>query len=936
MKNHDARINPSSKREKATIVFMLAAIFMSFMSGLDNWFENRIKKATEAAHNKCNAYLKEVATRTDKAIFPQRKILPLLVMISKKLKTPEAIRREFLNRYNLDLNIYYFSEDGKLKHTSPQKAPHLWLMKNLYPALREKNFAKLAALAKKLDKKIQFAFGYGKDLVSIKNCKERIIETIFEDKPGVLCWTSRKNNGVIIYCQELPKQNSIFRGEMLSDKKPANLISIGLVNEGSNPKTASLPERAYRAIIKTAQDSGNYGGKNWYFLKTFTGKVFFACFKPAQITEERLQKFARLFLVIAAGIALYFFTFSGAPLSLKTLLISMFFASSLIPLGGIIVTTIDNLKVFQEIEANKIKAYQEETLGNIGQSFSAYLASCSATLQKLTENPGDGGSSPKTLEMKQNILKVFPDAEITLRNSGGEIIFYHGSLVSQGRETVFKSLARKMVERYIPERLNEHKYNGNQFSDSMVNKDDMGFGTILNFPNTLQFVNTGNAELLLYYRAMPAGKGPCAIVQIELSTYNTIKKYLESLRNKRFAIENNQLKISAFYPKGYRWSLPPEKKHEMALLKIAENTWSTGRSQFEKLSASLHGFALCLKHPNLYGNYLLAFCSNEYISESLHKMKLRIALGLALALILLVSIALWISRQLISPLDQLEVGVNALATRKFETRLPEPPGKDELAKLFIAFNEMMAESYDLQIAKNVQEGLIPQVFPEIEGFSVHGILREASELGGDCLDCFMVDEKRMLFLVGDITGHGVGSALIMAFSRAVTFHWSQSQNNSSPTFLADQLDSMLRRNKTKRMFMGIICGILDTENNTIELVVKGHIYPLLIRSDKKTEWVGLPAYPLGIGKASPARSISFELNPAERLLCITDGILECHSRGQPIGFEGIEKWAVESDLHDAKDWIEDIQNKFSIWSKGEQHDDISIFAICNNSEKKNS
>jgi HAMP domain-containing protein len=447
-------------------------------------------------------------------------------------------------------------------------------------------------------------------------------------------------------------------------------------------------------------------------------------------------------------------------------------------------------------------------------------------------------------------------------------------------------------------------------------------------------LNTGNSEFLLFYRLLPSDQGDAAVVMVELSISNSIKRYLENYKNKRLTAEQCILTLAAFSPKEYRWALPPKYSAEQKLLQLAENVWATNQPIFKVDNETLKGFALGTRPNALSGVCLLAFSSNEKVQSTLSKMKKRIVIGALIAFILLTSVAIWISRQLISPLGFLSKGVEALAARKFETRLPEPPGNDEIAQLFKAFNNMMAESYDMQIAHNVQEGLLPQNFPEIEGFSVHGFLREASELGGDCLDCFMLNDKKLFFLVGDITGHGVGSALIMAFSRAITFHWSQQDKDLLPASLADHIDGMLRKNRTERMFMGIICGTLDIENQCIELVVKGHIYPLHLKADGTSNWVGLPAYPLGIAKQTPAKSIVFSFNPGDKLLCMTDGILEARAQNKVLGFNGIEEWAEQTRSANAKEWIKQIEVLYSNWTNTTQHDDISIFALCNNRDKK--
>ncbi len=919
----------ASFSERATILVMLVAIFLSTLLGIESWFSGKIEHRKTTILDFQKQVLKKIAAKTEPEIFLSRKILPLL---KTQLEHPERLKQTrdfFFLKYGIDLNFYTFDKKARLKQSAPKRAPNIWLMKNLFPALIEKDGKKIKALGKKLDRKIQFSFGFGKDLISLKKNEERLIETSFDQKTGFFTWTNRKNGGLIIYCPEIPKAKAIFRQTLLGSKKPEGLISAGHLNPDHHKQSFGLPERAFSQIAKTGEESIRFAGYDWAFTKTASGNILFTCFKIGKNNYLHALHITRLICLIMGICSLCYFGFSSKPLQLKTLLITMFFASSMIPLSGIAITTIDNLDVYREIQTNKIRAGQEEALGNIAQNFSAYLASSSLTLMKLTESPGISGNSKEAISMKRRILSIFPDAQITVRNAGAQLLYSHGLPGSPGRETVFKSLSRRMIERYAPTRLNEHKYSGNPFSDSMANKDDMGFSTLINHPNSLQLVRTGNAESLLFYRTLPASAGDCAMVQVELSTFATMKKYFKSLEKKHFEVGTLRIDISAFFQKGYRWSLPPLRKREQRILSLAEQTVAVGKSQFERYSDSdsLNGFCLCMQVPELSGNCLIAYCSANQMDQQLNKMKKRIGLGALLALVIIFFIVSWISKQLISPLEHLSKGVQALFERKFESRLPEPGGSDEMAKLFSAFNEMMAESYDMQIAHNVQEGLIPHKFPEIENYSMHGMLRSASDLGGDCLDCFMMNETKLLFLIGDITGHGVGSALIMAFSRAITFHWSQ-KGSGLPTELTDQIDEMLRKNKTDRMFMGIICGTLDLETNEVEIVVKGHIYPLLIKKDSRKEWVGIPAFPLGIGRPSPSKSTRFILEEGDRLLCVTDGFLEgLNSNMEMIGFDRIENWADEAFSVDSKTWIANLDELYHKWCGNFQADDISIFAL---------
>lgn len=923
----------SNLREKLTVLFMLVAIFLAMVFGAESLLNGRREAFASERLNRRQAVVAELAAQVEPRLYLNRTILPLLPLYGENRQNIGstdlvAVQMHYLQHKGLDLAFYQFDKSGALIQTAPARAPNLWLMRNLFPALRETDLKKLSQHRRNLDKKIEFAFGYGKDLNSIRENPETLINTTFNDQNGVIAWTSRPNGGLIVVCQKIPHDNSVFKMQTRNLKRREGLTRVGLLNQDYT-LDHSLAARAIKHLGQRSSDYGNFAGRFWSFTNLRSAKTVFAAFKIEPNPYERVQQMARLlFLALAVALVLLI-TIAGneSTISLKKLVISMFFASSLLPLSGIAFSVLDNLDVFTQIHINKVRSAKEETLGNIVQNYSRYIASCSASLLTMTAVPGSGINDARTSSMVTAIENTFPGARITLRNAAGEVMFKNSAESSSGRETVFKSLARRIVERYAPERLDEMEYSGNPFSDALVRKDDMGFGTLLNYPDRLQLVVTGNSDFLLFFRLLPTSAGNCAVIIVELSTFNTIKSYLNTLRATPMTVEGSTMQLAAFYPDGYRWSLPPLLSQQKITLNLAETAYATGKPQFRRFSGNDNGFALCLPVAELANNCLVAFCSAQPLDEALWRMKKAIFLAALVALVLIASIAFWLSRQLIAPLAKLEYGIDALSKRNFDVRLPVPSGKDELANLFGAFNEMMAESYDMQIAHSVQEGLVPSEFPKLDDYSMFGMLQPASDLGGDCLDCFTLPDGKLLFLVGDITGHGVGSALIMAFSRAITFHWSQT-SQVSPTSLTDQIDSMLRENRTQRMFMGLICGVLDSARNEIEVVVKGHIYPLKISADGTASWAGLPAYPLGIAKSVPASSIKIAMAPGDALLCMTDGFLEAYNRRmKPIGFDGIETWATETRCEDAKVWVERLEKRFRIWCDNQQSDDISIFII---------
>lgn len=924
--------NTGNTAERLTLLLMVAAVFFSLFFGLESWISYDQEAFSAKIHEQRKLFIDRLVAKTDPEASLARSILPLLRLYSENPDANlDSVRQKILSARNLDLTFYRFDQHGNLQTSSPARAANLWLMRNLFAALREKDVKKVSLMRKGLDKKIEFSFGYGKDLNSIRENPETIIETVTDGKPGILAWTSRENGGLIITCQQIPNHQEIFNSLGRAVTATPDLATAGILPQNYLQQNNIVTAAKKYLNIKSV-DQGYFAGYYWYFINTRSARTVFAGFVEKSTPHMRLFHMSRLILACICAAMLMFFATTGAAasLSLKKLVIYMFFASSFIPLSGIAFTSLENVEVFRQIHTNKVKAGKEEALRNIIQNFSRYTSSCSEKLMRLTNDPGDNFRDFRTIKMVEEITSEFPEARITIRNAAAEILFTNAGDLSSGRETVFRSISRRLVERYAPERAEEMKYSGNPFSDALVRMDDMGFGTLLNYPNRIQLVSTGNAEFLMFYRVVPQKTGRAALVMIELSTFHTIKRYLQSIRSIPILLEGTQIQIAAFYPRGFRWSVAPLKQLEREFLEISEAAYVSGNTQFRRATGQNNGFLISIPAPELSGNCLTAFCSAEILGDTTARMKQRMLAASIIALILVVSMAYWLSTQLISPLASLENGIKELAARNFSASLIVPPGKDEFSRLFTAFNEMMAESYDMQVAHSVQEGLVPSSFPKVTGYSMFGMLRPVSELGGDCLDCFQMPNGNLLFLVGDITGHGVGSALIMAFARAVTFHWSQG-NDLSPVSLTEQIDQMLRQNRTERMFMGVICGVLDMQTHELEIVVKGHIYPLLLKKDNSCKWTGRPAYPLGIGKKQIPESVKVKLENGDALLCMTDGFLETYNRNmKSVGFDGIESWAIDARSSDAEEWVRSLENRFRDWCNNIQSDDISMFVICRN------
>lgn len=920
--------------EQVTISLMIVAFFLTALYAAEKALTNKLNKTEAAKKHVSIQMLNDLSYNTEPKIFEVSKILPLLrlTLENKDIKL-NKIRNFFKDKYALDLNIYKFSSNGKLVSKTPNRPPDLWLMKKISAALKVHDPSKLKKIRKQLNKKIQFAFGYGKDIDSLLEHPEELIPVTSDEKSGVLAWSTRKNGNVIIYCPSLPSENTIFSKYSKEITYKDKYKIAGFFRKHRLRNSSSLPIQAYDYLSSKSNTSGKFANLDWYFLKTISGRIVFTAFEITPNIYVKLRFITRLLLT--GFFFLIFIWYQGVgrqlPFGLTKLVIAAFIASALVPVSSIIANTSENISTYREIQINRVRVFQKEFLGNISQKFDSYLGSATATLLKLTDKAIMGKSKSKYQKLSDDVNLIFPDTKVYVRNAGAEILFPKNNVRSDGGELVFKAMARRMVERYLPERVNEHKYNGNAFADILVRKDDMGLSTLLNHPNQIQMVKPGATSMLLMLKTVDRKIDDSAIISFQIDPEIAIKNYLRNQYSKVSGLDGIRVYFYALDPLKYKWIFSPPKRLAKSFLRIAKISWTTETPQTSMIhdkQTGKYGLAMCVKSTELDNKCLIAYFPYDKIERDLAKMKKHVVAGAVISIFMIIIIAIWISRQFINPLKTLEKGVIALSERKFDAQLNVPPGKDEFSNLFTAFNEMMAESYDMQVAKSVQEGLVPHEFPKVENYSLHGILKTASDLGGDCLDCFKLPNDNLLFLIGDITGHGVGSALIMAFSRAITFHWSQ-LSSLSPTSLVEEIDNMLRANTTTRMFMGCVCGILDVENNEVNLVTKGHIYPMLITKNKtEMNWIGSPSYPMGIGKFSLPKLIKFKMNPGDMLVSVTDGYLEAlNASNEIVGFERIEKWVCSSNTNNAFELTAYMLSKFKLWNRTEQLDDISMFAL---------
>jgi sigma-B regulation protein RsbU (phosphoserine phosphatase) len=203
---------------------------------------------------------------------------------------------------------------------------------------------------------------------------------------------------------------------------------------------------------------------------------------------------------------------------------------------------------------------------------------------------------------------------------------------------------------------------------------------------------------------------------------------------------------------------------------------------------------------------------------------------LLFVIVLVVLVAFRRSRLLTQPINRLETGAQQLTGGDFDARVDIRTG-DELESLGNVFNEMgpalrerekMKES--LALAMEIQQHLLPETPPKLDGFEIAGASCYSDETGGDYydfIDLAELGEGKLGVTVGDITGHGIGAALLMASARAVLRSHVLTHGEDLGKMFEDINEHLVRDTGDAR-FLTLFYGLLDSRNRTLRWVSGGH------------------------------------------------------------------------------------------------------------------
>jgi sigma-B regulation protein RsbU (phosphoserine phosphatase) len=249
-----------------------------------------------------------------------------------------------------------------------------------------------------------------------------------------------------------------------------------------------------------------------------------------------------------------------------------------------------------------------------------------------------------------------------------------------------------------------------------------------------------------------------------------------------------------------------------------------------------------------------------------------------------------------------------------------------------ALEERRQIDRDMQIAQQVQSSLLPQQLPFLATVELAAFNHPAQEIGGDYYDFVEIDDKHIGLAIADVSGKGIGGALMMAVCRSVLR--VNAPNVYDPSSMLCSLNATLSSNLADDMFISMLYMVLNLETHQLSFARAGHEAPIIVRSGatqaEQPETAGMA---IGLvdndvfGPTIETRNIT--LHPGDLVVTYTDGITEAmNSDGEEWGTENLIATVERMAKASAADLLENIhQNVLAFTGQNRQSDDMTMLAL---------
>lgn len=278
------------------------------------------------------------------------------------------------------------------------------------------------------------------------------------------------------------------------------------------------------------------------------------------------------------------------------------------------------------------------------------------------------------------------------------------------------------------------------------------------------------------------------------------------------------------------------------------------------------------------------------------------------------------------------------------TRFRDPDGNcfglagfDELTRSVEAQRRIMNQkaeaerrrAQEIEIAKQVQARLFPQIHPPVNTLEYAGVCLQAREVGGDYFDFLELGQQRLGLVIGDVSGKGIAAALLMANLQA-NLRSQCASGLTHPELFLRSVNRLFYENTVDSAFASLFFAEYDDQSHRLRYANCGHLSGLVVRADNTLQRLESTGTLLGLFREWDCGLGECELRAGDLLALYTDGITEAYNdAGEELGEQSLIDRLRQHRSLPCSAALRAIAEEVRTFNSHEQHDDITlILAKC--------
>ena len=301
-------------------------------------------------------------------------------------------------------------------------------------------------------------------------------------------------------------------------------------------------------------------------------------------------------------------------------------------------------------------------------------------------------------------------------------------------------------------------------------------------------------------------------------------------------------------------------------------------------------------------------CPVDDILGGYKRLRIAVLVIVILGLLLMLDLIGRVIGHELEPLGRLTSQARTIAAGEFDQELPDEGRIDEIGQLSQSFTGMQQSlvnyieelkqttaqkasiENELKVASDIQMSMVPRIFPPFPkrtDIDLHAAMTPAKEVGGDLYDFFIQDE-RLYFCIGDVSGKGIPASLFMAVTR--NLFRIIAQQGCPPEEIATRINQFLFKDNDQGMFVTMFLGMADLQTGALRFCNCGHNPPVLVRPGSPAEFMTLKYTNRALGIWDEGDFFGEEIGNIReaQLLLYTDGLNEAeNNRHELLGNDAV-------------------------------------------------